>query len=119
MIRTKASMSTDMAASVYARGGPKAADRALRIDVERVTSLVWTTLIPAAEVTAHVLAEKVIRWFVLKWQVARPETPFAVGGVVSAGGLLSLVAAAMFARRMTAPLAGLVEATGEWETGRS
>ena len=148
-------------------------------------SLVWTTLIPAAEVTAHVLAEKVTlaaasyrsgmplpdgvqvrdaaslpqsrrraefsfslylnrlrkqlqadipgsrvlvarvmptevwvrtvqvpdRWFVLKWQVARPETPFAVGGVVLAGGLLSLVAAAMFARRLTAPLAGLVEAT--------
>jgi signal transduction histidine kinase len=51
------------------------------------------------------------RWFVLRWQVARPETPFAMGGVVLAGGLQSLVAAAVFARRLTAPLATLVEAT--------
>jgi two-component system osmolarity sensor histidine kinase EnvZ len=51
------------------------------------------------------------RWFVLKWQIARPETPLALGGVVLAGGLLSLVAAAVFARRLTAPLATLVEAT--------
>jgi two-component system osmolarity sensor histidine kinase EnvZ len=51
------------------------------------------------------------RWFVLKWQVARPGTPLAMGGVVLAGGLLSLVAAAVFARRLAAPLAALVEAT--------
>jgi two-component system osmolarity sensor histidine kinase EnvZ len=150
-------------------------------------ALVWTTLIPAAEVTAHVLAQRATlaaasykagmplpdgvqvvrdeasfpqarrraefslslylnhlrkqlqadipgsrvlvartvmptelwvrtaqvpdRWFVLTWQVARPETPFAMGGLVLAGGLLSLVAAAVFARRLTAPLAALVEAT--------
>jgi two-component system osmolarity sensor histidine kinase EnvZ len=50
-------------------------------------------------------------WFVLHWQVARPETPFAMGTVVLTGALLSLVAAAIFARRMTSPLAALVEAT--------
>jgi two-component system osmolarity sensor histidine kinase EnvZ len=149
-------------------------------------ALVWTTLIPAAEVTAHVLAQRATlaatlyksgmplpdgvqvrddaslpeghrrrefslslylnrlrkqlqddlpgsrvlvartviptelwirtaqmpdRWLVVKWQIARPETPFAMGGVVLAGGLLSLGAAALFARRLTAPLAALVEAT--------
>lgn len=51
------------------------------------------------------------RWFVLKWQVARPETPVAMSALVLVGGLLSLVAAAIFARRLTAPLAELVEAT--------
>src|ERR1700724_3603975 len=135
-------------------------------------ALVWTTIIPAAEVTAHVLAQKAAlavasyqgglplpdgvqvrdeaslpqsrrrmglslslylshlrkqleadmpgsrvlvarvmptelwiraaqvpdRWFVLKWQVARPETPLAVGGVVLAGGLVSLVGGAAFSR---------------------
>jgi two-component system osmolarity sensor histidine kinase EnvZ len=149
-------------------------------------ALVWTTLIPAAEVTAHVLAQRAAlaatlyktgmplpdgvqvrdgasfpqgdrrgqfslslylnhlrkqlqddlpgsrvvvartaiptelwirtaqmpdRWLVVKWQIARPETPFAMGGVVLAGGLLSLGAAALFARRLTAPLAALVDAT--------
>jgi len=138
-------------------------------------ALVWTTLIPAAEVTAHVLAQRAVlaaslyksgmplpegvevrgdtefpqgrrrgefslslylnhlrkqlqedmpgsqvlvartviptqlwirtaqvpdRWLVVKWQVARPETPWALGGVVLAGGLLSLGAAAVFARRL-------------------
>jgi two-component system osmolarity sensor histidine kinase EnvZ len=51
------------------------------------------------------------RWFVLKWQVARPETPLAMGGLVLVGAGLSLVAAAVFARRLTAPLAGLADAT--------
>jgi two-component system osmolarity sensor histidine kinase EnvZ len=51
------------------------------------------------------------RWLILRWQVARPETPLAIGGIVLVGALLSLVGAAMFARRLTAPLAGLVEAT--------
>ena len=52
------------------------------------------------------------RWFMLKWQVARRETPLAMGALVLVAGLLSLVAAALFARRLTAPLAALVEATG-------
>jgi two-component system osmolarity sensor histidine kinase EnvZ len=149
-------------------------------------AIVWTTIIPAAEATAHVLAERTLlaagsykagvplpegvevsanatpperhglvdsprslylnrlrrqlqtempgstvvviravmpteiwirtvavpdRWFILRWQIARPETPLAMGGVVLVGALLSLVGAAVFARRLTAPLAGLVEAT--------
>jgi two-component system osmolarity sensor histidine kinase EnvZ len=51
------------------------------------------------------------RWFILRWRVARPETPMALGAVVLAGGLLSLIGAALFARRLTAPLAGLAAAT--------
>jgi two-component system osmolarity sensor histidine kinase EnvZ len=51
------------------------------------------------------------RWFVLKWQVSRPETPVAMGAVVLAGALLSLLAAALFARRLTSPLAALVDVT--------
>jgi two-component system osmolarity sensor histidine kinase EnvZ len=147
-------------------------------------AIVWTTLIPAAEATAHVLAQRVEaaaaayeagnplpegvetttdlpesrrrldvslslylshlrkqlqndlpdsqvvitrtviptevwvslnripdRWFVVRWRAARPETPLAMGGVVLAGALLSLLGAALFARRLTAPLAALVEVT--------
>jgi len=59
------------------------------------------------------------RWFVLTWQVARPETPFAMGAVVLAGGLLALMGAAMFARKLTAPLAALVEATQKVAQGES
>jgi two-component system, OmpR family, osmolarity sensor histidine kinase EnvZ len=149
------------------------------------SAIVWTTIIPAAEATAHVLAQRTVqaaaayksgtqlpegvevsaasglpqvhgradssqtlylrhlrrelqtdlpgsrivitraimpteiwirmpqvaeRWFVLRWQIARSETPLAMAGVFLAGGLLSLVAASLFARRLTAPLAGLAEA---------
>jgi len=51
------------------------------------------------------------RWVVLHWQIARPETPLAIGAVVLIGALLVLTGAAIFARRLTAPLAALVEAT--------
>lgn len=59
------------------------------------------------------------RWFVLKWQVARPETPVAMGAVVLAGALLSLLGAALFARRLTSPLAALVEVTQQVGQGQS
>jgi two-component system osmolarity sensor histidine kinase EnvZ len=51
------------------------------------------------------------RWFVLKWQVARPETPLAMALIVFFGALVALLGAALFARRLTAPLADLAEAT--------
>jgi two-component system osmolarity sensor histidine kinase EnvZ len=51
------------------------------------------------------------QWLVLRWQVARPETPVALLLVILSGALLTLVGAAVFARRLTAPLADLVAAT--------
>jgi two-component system osmolarity sensor histidine kinase EnvZ len=59
------------------------------------------------------------RWFVLKWQFSRPETPAAMGAVVLAGALLSLLGAALFARRLTSPLAALVEVTQQVGQGQS
>jgi two-component system osmolarity sensor histidine kinase EnvZ len=56
-------------------------------------------------------AELPDRWLVLRWQVSRPETPAAIIVVVLTGALLVLTGAAMFARRLTAPLAALVAAT--------
>jgi len=51
------------------------------------------------------------RWFVLKWQIARPETPIAMAVIVVFGALVALLGAALFARRLTAPLGALAEAT--------
>jgi len=51
------------------------------------------------------------RWLVLTWQLGRPETPMAVVAVIMTGALLVLVGAALFAHRLTAPLADLVKAT--------
>jgi two-component system osmolarity sensor histidine kinase EnvZ len=59
------------------------------------------------------------RWFVLRWQAARPETPAVMGAVVLAGALLSLLAAALFARRLTAPLAALVAVTQRVGAGQT
>ncbi len=50
------------------------------------------------------------RWFVLKWQVARPDTPVAMGAIITLGALVALVGAALFARRLTAPLGSLAKA---------
>jgi two-component system, OmpR family, osmolarity sensor histidine kinase EnvZ len=57
------------------------------------------------------------RWFVLHWRVSRPTAPLALFGVVLAAALLVLVGAAVFARRMTAPLANLVAATEQVAVG--
>jgi two-component system, OmpR family, osmolarity sensor histidine kinase EnvZ len=51
------------------------------------------------------------RWFVLRWRVARPATPLAMIVVLLVSAILVLGAAALFARRMTTPLADLVAAT--------
>jgi two-component system osmolarity sensor histidine kinase EnvZ len=51
------------------------------------------------------------RWLVLTSRLGRPETPMAVVAVIMMGAVLALVGAALFARRLTAPLADLVEAT--------
>lgn len=51
------------------------------------------------------------RWLVLRWQLARPETPMALFVVIAIGALLVLGGATIFARRLTAPLADLVLAT--------
>jgi two-component system, OmpR family, osmolarity sensor histidine kinase EnvZ len=47
----------------------------------------------------------------LRWQVSRPGTPVAVGLVVLLVALVALLGAALFARRLTAPLADLARAT--------
>ncbi len=57
------------------------------------------------------------RWFVLHWRVSRPTAPLALFGVVLMAALLVLVGAAVFARRMTAPLANLVVATEQVAVG--
>jgi two-component system osmolarity sensor histidine kinase EnvZ len=51
------------------------------------------------------------RWLVMTWRLARPETPMAMVAVILTGGLLALLGASLFARRLTAPLANLVAAT--------
>jgi two-component system, OmpR family, osmolarity sensor histidine kinase EnvZ len=51
------------------------------------------------------------QWLILYWRVARPETPAALMGVFLLGASLTLVGGAVFAQRLTSPLAALVTAT--------
>jgi two-component system osmolarity sensor histidine kinase EnvZ len=56
-------------------------------------------------------------WLVLTWRVADPKAPLAALGVLALAAVLVLGGAALFARRMTAPLAALATAAGRLAEG--
>lgn len=83
----------------------------LRAELPRAQVVIARTIMPTE---VWIRGERVPdRWFVVRWRVARPAAPLAMFAVVLAAALLVLGAAAVFARRMTAPLAQLVTATGQ------
>ena len=56
-------------------------------------------------------------WLVLTWHLAGPKAPIAALSVLAAGALIVLVGAALSARRLTAPLAGLAAAAARLAEG--
>jgi two-component system, OmpR family, osmolarity sensor histidine kinase EnvZ len=87
----------------------------LLADLPRAQVVIARTIMPTE---VWVRGEQIPdRWFVVRWRAARPGAPLALFAVVLAAALLVLGAAAIFARRMTAPLAQLVAATGRVAVG--
>jgi len=56
-------------------------------------------------------------WLVLSWRIAGPGAPLAAFGMLSAAAVLTLGAAALSARRLTAPLAALAYAAARLAEG--
>jgi len=56
-------------------------------------------------------------WLVLSWRIAGPRAPLAAVSVIAAAALLVLGAAALSARRLTAPLADLAAAAARLAEG--
>jgi two-component system osmolarity sensor histidine kinase EnvZ len=59
------------------------------------------------------------QWLVLSWRFAGPRAPFAALSLLGGAAVIVLLGAAVSARRLTAPLAGLAHAAGQVAEGRS
>ena len=59
------------------------------------------------------------QWLVLSWRFAGPRAPFTALILLGGAGVIVLLGAAVSARRLTAPLAGLAQAAGQVAEGRS
>ena len=78
----------------------------VRINRRAVPSEIW---IRVADVPGE--------WLVLSWRLVGPKAPLAALGVLGAAALIVLVGAAVSARRLTAPLAGLAAAAARVAEG--